>query len=418
MSHSMSFMKILILIFIMIVALAGASLGESSPKELNTWRTDSNNRIYSLIDESVNFGIDPAPVYDSLFSPSIILKGDNKSSHFKIQLPQSSNRITTSSDTIGFADDVVAHRFYRKSHFEMEWEIILKHKPDKCELSFPIETDNLIFYYQNPDTLKRYSHRLDYAENIPGSYAVYSVGKSNDHSAQGKLFHIYRPQAWDSNYDTVWCDLSIDTLLNLLTIDVPDEFIRSATYPVVVDPTFGYNVHGEIGYHLGANDYRHLVNYGGHKSAVGVMQTAYICGYRNDVNAACTATVIVYDYDPTLAGCLKISTSDKMAITKFATGPVDAEWFSAPISGRLEDGIEYIVSWQGFESCDYCLRVCADYTGTWGYECYYNYTGWGTNDDLAGYSSNSYRYSVYVEYETIGPIGNPYIRCRKLKRSQ
>jgi hypothetical protein len=58
----------------------------------------------------------------------------------------------------------------------------------------------------------------------------------------GKLCHIYRPWAEDAKGQRVWCDLTIDA--DVMTITVPQDFLDSAAYPVLVDPTFGYTTHG------------------------------------------------------------------------------------------------------------------------------------------------------------------------------
>jgi hypothetical protein len=301
---------------------------------------------------------------------------------------------------------------------EFEWEIELESKPDSGVFTFDIEVENLLFYYQDPDTFEAYKDSWNFSDDIPGSYAVYHEAVKHGKYKSGKAFHIYRPRAWDSGGDTVWCDLEIDTTSGKLILDVSEEFLNRASYPVIIDPTFGCTSRGGTGVHMDANNFRHMVNYDDHQDADGSMKTAYICAYKITPLSACTATVAVYSYSSDLSECLKIGTSKKIEITKYAPGPDSAEWHSGSILGDLADDEDYIVSWQGRESCDYCLRVCADYTGTWGYEKREDYSGWGTNDNLSGYSSNGYRYSVYVNYEQSGgPTADPYMRVRKLKRS-
>jgi hypothetical protein len=83
--------------------------------------------------------------------------------------------------------------------------------------------------------------------NVVGSYAVYSKTHSNHllgstNYETGKLFHIYRPQVTDANGSTTWASLSYSN--NTLNITVPQSFLDSAVYPVLVDPTFGYTTAG------------------------------------------------------------------------------------------------------------------------------------------------------------------------------
>ena len=96
-----------------------------------------------------------------------------------------------------------------------------------------------------------YKLSLNYRpENIVGSYAVYHESKAGDYSKMGlknyragKAFHIYRPKIIDSAGTEVWGKLNITD--NLLTVEIPQEFLDTCQYPVIVDPTFGYDSSGD-----------------------------------------------------------------------------------------------------------------------------------------------------------------------------
>lgn len=84
-------------------------------------------------------------------------------------------------------------------------------------------------------------------ENVVDSYAVYSTDYRDHIEGQinygsGKLFHIYRPQVTDAKGNTVWADLSYTN--GILTVTVPQKFLDTAVYPVIIDPTFGYTTQG------------------------------------------------------------------------------------------------------------------------------------------------------------------------------
>ncbi len=334
------------------------------------------------------------------------------SGYLKVILPDTDS-LNLADSRACLYENADRHDIYMKSSEMLEWEIVLNGQPESNRLIYTIDTEYLIFYYQQPDTFE--AHRLDWQFNddIPGSYAVYHM--SGD-GVRGKAFHIYCPSAWDSSDDTVRCEIDIDTTLSLLTLIIPETFIENAVYPIVVDPAFGYTDKGVIGAHLETVNFSHRVNYDDPYEAAGELLSAHICAYRTTPVAACTATVIVYSYDSTPGGCDKIATGDKIAITNFGTGPEDGQWISGTISGMLTGDDDYIVSWQGREDCNYCLRVCADYTGQWGFEQRYDYTDWGTNDSLSGYSANGYRYSVYVQYEEGSGQVDSYIRSRKIRK--
>ena len=150
-----------------------------------------------------------------------------------------------------------------------EIEVYLKEKPNTKEFSFVLDgTENLDFFYQPPLTEERSRHEdtctetqcVDVQgrvtavrpENVIGSYAVYHKSKSDyvvghTNYATGKAFHVYRPKAIDANGNETWGTLNFAN--NTLSVVVPEEFLEKATYPVRVDPTFGYTSIG------GSQDY-------------------------------------------------------------------------------------------------------------------------------------------------------------------
>ncbi len=79
--------------------------------------------------------------------------------------------------------------------------------------------------------------------NVVGSYAVYSLAhyghESNGTNYEtGKMLHIYRPLVSDASGSSTWATLSYDA--GVLSVIVPQAFLDSAVYPVLVDPTFGF----------------------------------------------------------------------------------------------------------------------------------------------------------------------------------
>jgi len=126
-----------------------------------------------------------------------------------------------------------------------EIEVLLKEKPASNKIQFSIQTKGLNFYYQPPLTAQEKKDGAERAENVIGSYAVYNkVNKGNyiggKNYATGKAFHIYRPKIIDKNGVEVWGGLNIDEKKGSLTVTVPQQFLDTAVYPILVDPTFGY----------------------------------------------------------------------------------------------------------------------------------------------------------------------------------
>jgi len=167
------------------------------------------------------------------------------------------------------------YHFYEDGE-NFEFEVILKEKPKTNVIKMSIQTKGLKFYYQPPlteeitdeqkakgwtatetdikdDKGNVVCHR---PENVVGSYAVYHESKSGDYHLMGgknyragKAFHIYRPKIVDSVGDWVWGELNIDEKKGVLSVEIPQEFLDNAVYPIrhAAGLEFGYHVIGGSG---------------------------------------------------------------------------------------------------------------------------------------------------------------------------
>jgi hypothetical protein len=133
-----------------------------------------------------------------------------------------------------------------KDGFEIE--ILLKEKPDTNVFHFSLETKGLKFYKQPALTETEIEYGDLRPDDVVGSYAVYHDSRKHNYADMsyetGKFCHIYRPYAYDANIDNSWCELDIDVDKKELTVTVPQDFLDNAVYPVVIDPTFGYDTAG------------------------------------------------------------------------------------------------------------------------------------------------------------------------------
>lgn len=134
-------------------------------------------------------------------------------------------------------------------------DILLNEKPDTNVFCYQIEgAENYDFFYQPPLTADEIFKGNERPENIVGSYAVYHKTlkdhrKGSENYATGKVMHIPRPQVWElDNEESTkeWADLSYSDK-DGLCVTVRQEFLDKATYPVRVDPTFGYTSLGASG---------------------------------------------------------------------------------------------------------------------------------------------------------------------------
>jgi hypothetical protein len=148
---------------------------------------------------------------------------------------------------------------------DFKWVITLNSKPPSNVYSFKIDGwEDFVFLYQKPfvnperriengQTLLRVTYPSgpllfdERPENVDGSYAVYHKTKKNHISGKtnyrtGKVCHIYRPLATDSDGKKGWVDINIDK--GVYTATIPQEFLENAEYPVVINDTFGYTSAG------------------------------------------------------------------------------------------------------------------------------------------------------------------------------
>jgi hypothetical protein len=131
----------------------------------------------------------------------------------------------------------------------LEIEIHLKEKPTTNRFGFTIQTKGLNFYYQPALTKEEIKEGASQPENVIGSYAVYHATKRDNRVGgkeykTGKFCHIYRPHITDADGNETWGELELDEEAGVLTVVVPQAFLNRASYPVIVDPTFGYDTAG------------------------------------------------------------------------------------------------------------------------------------------------------------------------------
>lgn len=115
----------------------------------------------------------------------------------------------------------------------MEMEVVLLRKPKTNRFPFHVR-GNVSFHKQVGACAGR-------PENVVDSFAIYCDKKHNQYGT-GKIGHIYRAEAHDAQGHRTWCQM--DYAYGCLTVTIPWAFMNDARYPVVVDPTLGYNTIG------------------------------------------------------------------------------------------------------------------------------------------------------------------------------
>ena len=130
----------------------------------------------------------------------------------------------------------------------LRFELVLKKKRPAAGNSFlfPISAKNLRFSYQPFLNQEDIDDGVIRPLNVEGSYAVYHITKKDNQYMSGKAFHIYRPIAEDALGDKAMCSIEIDKYIDPtnLTLTIPQQFLDEATYPITIDPDFGYTAIG------------------------------------------------------------------------------------------------------------------------------------------------------------------------------
>ena len=178
----------------------------------------------------------------------------NFSLHFDVATPGKED-VLYKGEKIVWAKNNYRVIFYDKPDASdkggFEFEIEIPNKPSVNSLVLPITTKGLKFYKQPPLPQYLLDRGWYMPENVINSYAVYHDTKKDYIEGQknygtGKAFHIYRPKVTDNLGTWVWIDIDIDALAGTLTLTIPQSFLDAAIYPIVIDPTFGYETAGSF----------------------------------------------------------------------------------------------------------------------------------------------------------------------------
>ena len=341
-------------------------------------------------------------VHSDDFQPQVKLKQWDNETNFSVRLIDSDRVIgvETEGNKIKFIKkDIEAHFYDIEKGFE--FEVILKKKPKTNKVQMSIETKGLKFYYQPELTQEEIDEGNIRPENVIGSYAVYHESKQGDYSPMGlknyragKAFHIYRPKIIDSAGTEVWGELNITD--NLLTVEIPQDFLDNAVYPVrhAAGLTFGVDPESPGGSSTkiyGTTVKTHGDTFSG-GAGDGVSMSIYGKKDTNNINIQ----MAVYDSD---SPSNKISNSNTPSVSVNST---TAQWWtSSYISIPTFTAIQYYLPWQNDVSGQF--YVYYDSTGSllkYAIETVFSWPSTITWTE----SGSASRYSIYCTY-TAGAAG-------------
>lgn len=327
---------------------------DTNPKEPFTTKIENNKYVINYSGDMVYVGKST-----DTFVPEIMMYRFGQECSLTLYEPTINGNIlsqknagsTLTGDTIQWASKDLQFLFYPKSidsqsdMGSFEYEIVIANSKAGTDevlssISFPINSENLVFYYQPELTPEEIENGFIRPDNVVGSYAVYHATRTNMHRNKedaekykcGIAFHIYRPMLIDNVGDIAWADLIITDTELIIDFSEIQDWLNKAKYPVRIDPTFGYTTAGASQVPIGDE----MKGSGGTPSA-GTGDTIH--AYLESTSGAHKAKAALYDADGN--GPIDNGTCPEISLSYIA------EWFTFTfsVSPSLSEALYHIPVW-------------------------------------------------------------------------
>ena len=185
---------------------------------------------------------DHCNIYINKVKPEI--KIEKWDSYFKMSREEKTYTPFINNDKFVFDGIDESVLIYFLKNDALEYEIILKKKPETNTVNLSVETKNLTLRLIKIEDIiqKRTTELLLSDQNISnitttfnndllGSIVVESKNKNSE-------FIIFRPKIYDADNKSVYGEYRLQN--NTLLIVIPQEFLDNATYPIRIDPAISY----------------------------------------------------------------------------------------------------------------------------------------------------------------------------------
>jgi len=232
------------------------------PKEITDKYSIENNTFIRVVKDNPKdkIEVEVGDIKQPDFLPQMKLKRWDNEVNFSIRLKDTEYDkaiVNTSQDKITWDKGNTKIEFYDYLDDEGGYKVVwyLKEKPATNKIEFTIQSKGLDFFYQPELTQKEKDEGCVRPENVVGSYAVYHKTKGVINNINGKEYkcgkfcHIYRPKIIDAEGKETWGILKIEN--GIYSVEIPQEFLDKAVYPIKSNDTFGYDSQGDTVY--GAN---------------------------------------------------------------------------------------------------------------------------------------------------------------------
>lgn len=275
---------------------------------------------------------------------------------------------------------------------EFDIDFTLDSKPETNVFEYKIEgAEEFDFFYQPPLTQEEIDEGASRPDVVVGSYAVYHKTKANHKVGEtnygtGKAFHIYRPKAIDVNNNEEWAELDYNN--GVLSVTVSQSFLDNATYPVVVDPTFGYTSQGASSW--GPNS-----------------SSDYILAMRGTSIEGTVTQVAAYVMDSYTFGDTTTRIRMSGESGGFPTNTYVVDSGDIPISGNTYSLKTYSTSYSA-SSANWWVSTLNVYLGSGGgtNTAYDSGSGDSAIQDNGVWGSSTNRFSIYATYTASGGGGS------------
>lgn len=207
--------------------------------------TVTNGNFNSILwDQVVNISIENETITaliggSTSFSPSLTLYAEENASFSIGYDTPFSSFASFSNNMFQWTTSAYEFSFYPVNATEQhdggfEYELTILRYIPISSITFPISYENVSLYYQGHlnETHQIEGIPSERPENIVESIAIYNKEK--------KVMHLYRPKAIDAIGNEIWCNMSLNLDEDTITISIDPLWLLTATYPVRIDPTFGY----------------------------------------------------------------------------------------------------------------------------------------------------------------------------------
>lgn len=184
----------------------------------------------------------------------------------------------------------------------IEWELTYASKPSVTDYAIPISYNKLKATAQPPLTADEVKRGCVRPDQIVNSLALYYPTLRNGES--NKIGHVLRPQLVDAKGAKSWVDTLVFDPAGYLKLSLPKTWMNNASYPVVLDPTFGKTTIGGSVYTYwgyGPRDEKIACLYPCTEAGTGTSMSAY-CSDYNDAGKANALRMGFYNTSNALLG--------------------------------------------------------------------------------------------------------------------